>query len=307
MSNWSVATWNTLDLFNGDPLDFLKFHISIGADAILLKFGNGQRPWEGLKPFVDIARLQGLKVWGWWFYYGYKNEEIISAEHATSLGLDGFALDIEGQWESRAGLTNKARRKKAENMMKDIKSRFDGELALCSWWHPEGHPKTPIDIFLNYCDWNMPQLYWIGRRSDEGAVYVVKTSLEMYGRLANWPGNKTIPVLASFGQSYWSGGKEYWWKATVTQMRRAYDAAITYGCPGVSWWSLDYLQGRAGHEIPKIVEKKMIETIQSFNQQPPPPSGECPDWFAADIRASADAIGEQVDLLNTLADQVEAA
>lgn len=269
--NWSVATWNTLQLFSGDPKKFIEFHQSIGAKAICIKIGNGLRPWAGLQPFIDAAHDADLKAWGWWFLYGYNGEEQIIGEHAELLGVDGVALDVETQWESRAGLTNGARRNKALSLMKILRSCFSGQLALCSWWKPDIHPKTPVDVFLKYCDWNMPQHYWIGRYSNEGAVSVVTQSLELYGRMANWPASKTIPVLASYGQKYTTKGKEYWWKATVTQMKAAHEAAMAHGCPGVNWWSLDYLMGGAGHEAPQVVETAFIETIRDFAPSTPTP------------------------------------
>lgn len=271
MTNYSVATWNTSDLFSGDPKAFVDFHVSIGAEAICIKIGNGLHPWVGLEPFIAEAKARGLKVAAWWYFYGNKGEAQIAADHAEKLGCDVLILDIEGHWKSRAPLTESGRIAKAEGMMKVLTSRFSGEIDLCSIWKPSIHRRIPVEVFLkNGCTYNMPMWYWIGRRSNELVVDLIEQSLEEYGRLANWSPSKTIPVLASYGQSYTVRLKKYWWKTTIAQMQTAYDLSIARGCPGVNWWSLDYLMGRAGHEAPKVVEHGMIEKIRSFSSIPSP-------------------------------------
>lgn len=278
MSNFSVATWNTTDLWSGDPEPFVEFHKSIGAEAILIKAGNKTHPWQGLEHHIAAAKAAGLKIWLWWFYYGHKDEERISADHAEELGADGLGFDIESQWERKVGLPgnvgNKARRVRAEQMVRIVRQRFSGELALCSWWLPGSHD-TPVKVFLEGCDYNMPQWYPIGRRTEAQIRDLIDRSLEQYGRMANWLPSKTIPVLASFGQSYKVRinfkYETRWWKITTPLMKYSYELAMARGCQGVSWWSLDYLLGRAGHEHPKQPEPLMIEMIRSFGSAPPPP------------------------------------
>jgi hypothetical protein len=303
MGNWSIATWYTWELFSGDVTEWIDFHLMIGAEASCLKFGSGNTPWEGLEPYVAKSKDAGLGAWGWWFLYGDRDEETIIADHAEYLGLDGLALDIESAWENKAGFTNSARRAKAKKVMDVIRARYSGQVALVSWWKPSVHPKTPVDVFLEQCDWNMPMDYWIGRFSDERAVEVVDTGLEEYSRLANWPASKTIPILAAYGQSYKVGSNTYWWKTTITQMEAAHDFAISRGCPGVNWWCLNYLMGLSGHEAPKVVETKMIEKIKSLDvPAPPPPPGPTP---SERIRTDTKKIREVSEDLDKIANELE--
>lgn len=291
MTNFSVATWRTLDLFNGDPTEFIDFHESVGAKAICIKVGNGKTPWEGLSPYIDRAKAYGMKAWGWWFMYGHSGEEEIMASHASALGLDGLALDVESQWERNAGITNSSRRNRAQRVMSVLRNRFPGELALCSWWKPSYH-KAPVRDFLAKCDWNMPQMYWIGRRTVEGAANLVSECLDEYARLANFMPQRTIPILASYGQNYTTGGKQYWWKVTLPQMASAYNRTQVVGCPSVNWWSLDYLQGGAGHEAPKVIETRMIDTIKELGgpSTPVPGAKEAIISVSATIRAESDKL-----------------
>jgi len=274
MPNHSVVTWNTVLLYEGDPVALLDFHDSIGAEAICIKIGNGKTPWVGLEPAIAEAKRRGKKVVGWHYVKGLKDEEYIIADNAEELGVDLLVPDVEGHWKRNAPLTDKARRAKAERWMKVFTTRFSGEIALCSVWKPSLHKKIPVEVFLNNgCTLNMPMLYWIGRRTNAGVITLIEESLEEYGRLANWSPSETIPILASYGQSYTIRLKKYWWKTTVEQMKVAYDHSIKMGCPSVSWWCLDYLLGGPGHEAPKgIPEHRFIETIRSFGSAPPTPS-----------------------------------
>ena len=281
---WSIVTWVATLLFTGDPEAWAKFHVSMGCKAVMFKFGNGYYPWEGLDLYVAAARRHGLEVWAWWYLYGsHKLEGEIIGKAAAALGLDGVALDVEREWERGAGWTQAGRETTAKRTMDGIRKYYTGLLALCSWWHVEGNPKVPYKVFLDGCDFNMPQLYWIGRWSVKSALDVIDRSMEMYGRLFNWPASKTIPVLASFGQTY--GSKGTFWKATIPQMQATMDRCIEMGCPGVQWYSMDYLLGGAGHEAPKgIPEHAMLDLIRASNagNNPPPPPP--PDLLPIELR-----------------------
>lgn len=268
----SVATWRVLDLFSGIPERLIKFHTDLGLTAICIKFGNGLRKWSGLKLLVDLAMSLGLKPWGWWYCYGYNGEGTVIGEHAQYLGLTLVALDIEREWESRAGWSRAARERKGAQLIAEIRATgYVGDLALCSWWHAEGNPRVPYKVLLEHCKYNMPQMYWIGRYSEQGAADLVSTSLDMYSRICNFPALLTIPVLASFGQSY--GRTKRWWKATVPQMQAAHKQAEIHGCEGSIFYSADYLLGGAGHEYPKgIPEQLMIDAIRKMNNSLPVPN-----------------------------------
>ena len=274
MTTHSIMTWVTTLLFSGIPSKFLDFHESMGIRRIFIKFGNGWYPWEGLQIFVDAAKARGYEVWGWWMCYAVKNEGVIIGTHAKKLGLDGVALDVQGHWKNRAGFTAKGREATAARLINDIKHIYFGKLALCSYWSPQVNPRVPYKVLLDKCDYNFPQVYWIGRFSIKGAMDVLSMCLEQYGRLANFPASKTIPVLAAYGQTYKVGKYTRWWKTTAPQMEAAYYKALQFGCPSVSWWCLDYLLGSSGHEAEGRGkrEEAFLEVIKHTNtEQPPPP------------------------------------
>jgi len=268
MNTKTTATWRALDLYNGVPESFIKHHIDQGYTAIFPKIGNGLNRWHGLDQHFIIAKNSGLETWAWWYLYGYEGEGIEIGEHAEALGVSLLALDIETHWEKRAGFTQLARERKAKTVLDNIRKSYTGSLALCSWWKPSLHKKTPFKVFLNECEYNMPQMYWISRYSSYQAEQLIVESLSEYDSLTGIPHEKTIPVLSSFGATYGVDGD--WWKTTLPQMESAFEKAETLGCEGATWYSTDYLLGKAGHENPKEPETEMLNWIAGTTPNPLP-------------------------------------
>lgn len=266
----TTATWRALLLYNGLPEKFVQHHKDQGYTAIMPKIGNGLNRWVGLSKHFKAAIEAGLDLWAWWYLFGYKGEGRVIGQHADALRVKVIVLDIESHWENNAGWTEAARERKAVQLIADIRAGgFTGDLALCSWWNTDLHPRVPYKVLLSECKYNMPQLYWIGRHSELQATELVNQSLDMYRKVAEFPAAKTIPVLASFGQTY--GTYNNWWKTTIPQMRAAFETAKDQGCIGATFYSTDYLLGGAGHETPKIVEVEMLKAIRGMIEVPPLP------------------------------------
>ena len=266
----TTATWRALDLFQGRGGEFINHHTQQSYKAIFPKVGNGLTGWVGLGNHFIKAGKAGLKKWGWWYLYGHKGEGSKIGLHSTILELDLIALDIESHWENNAGWTATARANKAQLLLDSIRGAgFTGDIALCSWWNTDLHPRVPYKIFAKGCNYNMPQLYWIGRFSEAQASDLVKSSLDMYDKLGFEP-ERTIPVLASFGQRYGQNNK-YWWKTTIPQMNSAYLTALNNNCAGATFYSTDYLLGGAGHEAPAKVETAMLQAIKDMTGAVTPP------------------------------------
>jgi hypothetical protein len=118
-------------------------------------------------------------------------------------------------------------------------------------------------------------------------------------------------VLASYGQSYkirvGIDTVTRWWKATTTQMKYAYNLCINRGCPSVSWWSLDYLLGRAGHELPKEPEPLMIKMIRSFAPiaPPPPPPDPTDPLYPERLRTQIQYLRSAATNIENIAGEIE--
>jgi len=277
----SVATWVALDQFNGVPKPLIDWHKSLGLGAFFPKIANGLTKWVGLEPHFKAAGEAGLEKWAWVYCWGHVGEGVGFGQHAKALGVTLLVLDVEREWESKAGLWQSSREATARRLINEIRSGggYTGDLALCSWWHAKGNTKVPYRVFLDECKFNMPQMYHIGRYDTAGAAALVSDSLQMYAEVANWPPEKTIPVLAAFGQSF--GNPLRWWKTTIPQMQATFERAKEHGCQSVTYYSTDYLMGRAGHEAPKVYEGAMVDALKALQPSgqppaPPPPPDDQP-------------------------------
>lgn len=272
MNTITTATWRALNLYNGQPDKFINHHKRQGYRAIFPKIGNGATPWQGLSGHFDAAADAGLNRWAWWYLKAESNEGVEIGKHAKNLGVQLLALDVESHWERNAGVLASTRKKTARDTLDQIRAAgYQGDLALCSWWHLDYHHKVPFGVFLERCDWNMPQMYWIGRFGEAGAVDLVRESWSMYANGYGFPRAFTIPVFPAFGETY--GKDNNWWKVTIPQMKAAVGEAEALGLGGVTWYSTDYLLGKTGHEQPKTREDDMLDYIKSTTENETDPNG----------------------------------
>ncbi|HLC01615.1 MAG TPA: hypothetical protein VJK02_01130 [Anaerolineales bacterium] len=283
----SIAIWYADELYDADPDALVREAVRLGLSKICPKFGNGTTAWRGLEGSIRAAHGAGLEVWGWWYYYGISsNEGTISGDHAVALGLDGVILDVEAPWEESSS-NAAARRAKAERLIKQLRQKLHTTpIGIASWWKPSYHT-VPFEVFLQpgYCDLNMQQAYWIGRTSESGGADVLQESVDEYSRLYGWPAEKTVPILAAFGQNYNLAGRTTYWEATVPQMDAANAKARELGCIGEWWWSWNFMLGLAG-SVDHQPRPAMLEAIGGYawgTPSPPPGPPEVPidEWARA--------------------------
>jgi hypothetical protein len=272
----SIAIWYAPELYDGDVDTLVGEAVRLGLSKLCPKFGNGTSAWQGLEGLVGAAHSAGLEVWSWWYYYGNSpNEGAISGDHALALGLDGVILDIEAPWEESSS-NDAARRAKAERLMTQLRERLPTTpIGIASWWKPSYHT-VPFEVFLQegYCDLTMQQAYWIGRTDVSGGASLLQESVEEYSRLYDWPAEKSVPILAAFGQNYNVAGRTAYWEATVPQMDAADAMAHDLGCSGEWWWSWNFMLGKAG-SIDHEPRPAFFEAIGGYDwgAAPPPPPG----------------------------------
>jgi len=303
MAKWgkAVCLWYLPDIYAGDPVRICDEAIAAGMNIIMPKFGNGQKAWVGLEPLIAEAHRRGLEVWGWWYFFGYASEGRICGQTARRLGLDGVIEDVEGHFE-RSEVNKNLLPAKAERMQDELRQEFDGPIGLCSWWKPSVHGATPIRELLAACDFNMPQMYWMGRRAVVGsysADSLVSECIDEYARLFNWPAEKTVAVMAAFGEKVYNAAKKDWelWQTTVAQMDAANARAKSFGCAGASWWSWNYILGKSGN-VHRQPQPEYWNAISRYDwpgpadagpQPPPPPPDDEHDHAdqAAELRTIA--------------------
>ncbi len=119
--------------------------------------------WLGrdlVAPVAEALRGRGVQVWGWHYVHGEKpvDEARAAVRRASQLGLDGYVIDAEGEYE-QSGMAGAA-----HTFMQNLKAGLPAAMpvALSSYRYPALHPQLPWAAFLEYCDLSMPQVYWQG-------------------------------------------------------------------------------------------------------------------------------------------------
>jgi hypothetical protein len=134
---------------------------------------------------VQTLRAQGIQVWGYHYVYGgvyfecikrdaegrcieermhtdgYPPEKEAEAggKRALALGLDGYIIDAEKEYKVHE---QHARATRFMSKLTDEVIAGKIPIALSSYRYPESdHPEFPWGEFLEKCDYNMPQVYWV--------------------------------------------------------------------------------------------------------------------------------------------------
>ena len=223
--------WKIKDCEHGDPKTITKVAQSAGLTHVLLKIADGAFPYnvnrdtkeDYVKPLVKELRSAGISVWGWHYVYGnYPIDEAnIAVKRMKELDLTGYVIDAE--WEYKEPGKSNA----ASTYMKILRKGFPEKLiALSSYRFPSYHPQLPWKTFLEYCDFNMPQVYW--EQAHNPDPQLARTVREFKAM------SPSRPVIAT-GPTYRAGG----WVPTKEDLLEFLKSAKTNNLPAVNFFSWD--------------------------------------------------------------------
>ncbi len=198
-----------------------------GFTHILIKVADGPVSYnvdntgkDLVPPLVAALKARGIKVWGWHYIYGDSpaKEADKAIERVKGLGLEGYALDVELEYKE-AG-----KDVAATKFMNRLRSSLPSlPVALCSYRYPSYHPKVPWKIFLESCDYNMPQVYW--EQSHNPGAQLTRSVNEFQ---AMTPYRPIIPV----GSAYIRGA----WAPTTADILEFLQTAQTLGLTAANFW-----------------------------------------------------------------------
>ncbi|GAB4523470.1 MAG: hypothetical protein Fur0018_06310 [Anaerolineales bacterium] len=202
-----------------------------GLTYVLIKVANGvstynfdwQHKIDMVPPLVQALKAQGLQAWGWQYVYG--NDPLQEADMAiarvTQLGLDGFIVNAEAEYKQPGKAAA------AETYMKRLRKALPNTpLGLSSYRFPSYHPQLPWKEFLTYCDYNMPQVYWM--QNHNPAAQLRQTVREFQGRT---PMRPLVPTGATFSEHNWTPAE--------TEVLEFLNTAQSLNLPAVNFWSWD--------------------------------------------------------------------
>ncbi|KAF0111523.1 MAG: hypothetical protein FD147_874 [Chloroflexi bacterium] len=202
-----------------------------GFSHVLIKIADSSYPYNVNKttgvdlipPVVDALRSKGLLVWGWHYVYGYNplGEAAIAISQCKKYNLDGYVVDAEIEYKL-AG-----REAVARTFMTELRKGIPNTpVALSTFRWPTYHPNFPYKAFLEKCDYNMPQVYWMKAHNP---IYDLTRSYNEFKAIT--PTRPMIPTGPAFMESGW--------QPTPAEVKDFLDTAKSLGMTGANIYSWD--------------------------------------------------------------------
>lgn len=222
--------WKIKNCEGGDANKIAQVAKSAGFSHVLIKVANGiytynydwDRNVDLVPPVANALRSVGIQVWGWHYVYGESpsKEANKAVERVQGLNLDGFVVDAEAPYKK----PNKA--PAAKTYMRKLRAGVGDNfpLALSSYRFPSLH-RIPWNEFLEKCDYNMPQVYWIGAHNPGSQL---SRTLEEFdsSQLKYHP--PIIPTGAAF--------TEHGWSPTAAEVQEFLVTARSFNLSAANFW-----------------------------------------------------------------------
>ncbi len=226
-----MMIWKIPNCEGGNAATIGSVAKAAGFSHVLIKIANDTRPYnvdstgkDLVMPVVDALRSHGIQVWGWHYVYGYDpiGEANIAISQTKKFSLDGYVIDAEIEYQA-AGRDAVAR-----TFMTQLRKGLPNTaVALSSFRWPSYHGLFPYTAFLEKCDINMPQVYWMQAHNPE---YDLKRSVTEFKAITPW--RPIIPTGPAFGQDGWS--------PTAADTKIFLDTAKSLGLTAANFYSWDY-------------------------------------------------------------------
>lgn len=245
--------WKIDRVEGGNPYRIAEAAHQAGLSHVLIKIADGrynynvdkERNKDLVPPLIAALRARGIQPWGWHYIYGKYpvTEARRSIERVRELNLDGFIVNAEKEFKFTS-MEAPAR----EYMIEVRRNLPNTPIGLSTYRYPSYHRPFPFETFLEYCDLNMPQVYWV-QANNPGAQLL--KSMREYQTVKPW--RQYFPTGAAYG--------EHGWRATPEQVTAFLEAVQYYNLPGANFWEWYYS---------KQNESRLWQPVQNF---PWPPSG----------------------------------
>jgi hypothetical protein len=266
--------WQIPKCENGNANNIAARAQEAGLSHVLIKVANDiyayNYDWKNkidlCPPVVQALKARGIQVWGWHYLFGNNptGEADIAARRIRDLKLDGYVLDAEGHYKQVAN-----NKKAAEVFMQRLRSNVGSAvpIALSSYRYPSQHPEIPYGQFLDKCDYNMPQVYWIHATNAGAQLSATKRDYENQG----FGFRPLIPTGAAF--------TEHGWTAKATEVKEFLDTARALNLTAANFWEW--------HNCRDIIDTNVWETIKNYN-------------WAGGVTPPTDITGQYIAALNSL-------
>jgi len=245
-----------------------------GLSHVLIKVANGTYSYnydwnkkiDLVPPVAKAIQKKGIQVWGWHYVYGDQpiSEARVAIKRIQELNLDGYVIDAEAEYKQSGKASA------AKQFMRELRSGIGSKVpvALTSYRYPSLHP-IPWNEFLEKCDYNMPQVYWI--RAHNPDAQLTKTLLEFESPKIKYR-PPIIPVGAAFREHGWEPSS----KEVIEFLKTARDLKVSavnfwewYACretlqpENEMWKIISEFEWNTQVEDPKDIAEVYIETLNT--------------------------------------------
>ena len=221
--------WIVKNCEQGDPERIAALVRESRLSHVMIKIADGVFPYnidlengyDYVRPVIRKLQSQNVSVWGWQYIYGnYPVQEAeIAVKRAIELGVNGFVINAEHEYKER----NKAAA--ASRYMSLLRNNLGSmPLALSTFRFPSYHASFPFSQFLDRCDYNMPQVYWMKSRNTAGAQ--LQRCINEYKQIQ--PFRPIIPTGPTF--------KEHGWVPQEKEVLEFIQVAQKLNLPAVNFW-----------------------------------------------------------------------
>ncbi len=252
--------WKIQNCEGGDADSIAQKASKAGLSHVLIKVANGiysynydwNKKVDLVPPVVRALHARNIQVWGWHYVFGNQPipEARIAIRRVTELGLDGYVIDAESEYKT-SGKASAARQ-----FMRELRAGLGNTtpIALSSYRYPSLHP-IPWNEFLEKCDYNMPQVYWL--KAHNPGDQLARTLQEFES-----PKIRYRPPIIPTGAAF----REHGWEPSLAEVMEFLDKARELKLKAANFW--EWYACREVLEPPQ----KIWNAIASFPWQPDPPT-----------------------------------
>lgn len=220
--------WKVLNCDYGDPEVIAKRARVANLSHVLIKISDGVKTYnydftrnvDLVAPVAAALRANGIQVWGWQYIYGFDPiaEARMAIQRMNELNLHGFVINAEGEFKQSGKATA------ARKYMQELRAALSHiPIALSSYRFPSIHPQIPWREFLEKCDYNMPQVYWL--HAHNPGPQLTRTVREFQ---ALQPYRPVIPTGAAF--------TEHSWRPTPAEVQTFLNTAQELNLGAANFW-----------------------------------------------------------------------
>jgi hypothetical protein len=219
-----------------------------GLDYILIKTHDGSQ-WvkynskEKVQKLVDALHTAGIKAYAWGYVYGrHPDDEADRAIEALDMGFDGYVFNAEIHMRNRYEAAERQCvmvRNHVDSMCPD---KILGYSTFCRVQNQKG---IPFEVYDQYCDVAMPQVYFSWFAGWSGKNAPVRTMKIWQGEQAKWE-HEAKPIIPTLEAS--SGAADM----PATDPKELRQAAKGFqGYYGINFYSWDVATQSHWKEIRK--------------------------------------------------------